>query len=91
MLKEMFKKPVYITLNKTKDSAEPQVPEGLWIKCPKCKEMLYKEDVASNRYVCYKCGGYFRVKAVSTHAKIILFLIITSSFLLRHTKRTLKV
>ena len=63
MLKEMFKKPVYITLNKTKDSAEPQVPEGLWIKCPKCKEMLYKEDVASNRYVCYKCGGYFRVKA----------------------------
>ena len=63
MLKEMFKKPVYITLNKTKDSAEPQVPEGLWIKCPKCREMLYKEDVASNRYVCYKCGGYFRVKA----------------------------
>ncbi|MBU9746482.1 acetyl-CoA carboxylase carboxyltransferase subunit alpha [Lachnospiraceae bacterium ASD3451] len=63
MLKEMFKKPVYITLNKTKETAEPQVPEGLWIKCPKCREMLYKEDVAANRYVCYKCGGYFRVKA----------------------------
>ncbi len=38
-----------------------QLPEGLWIKCDSCGETLYKEDVRKNRYVCYKCGKYFRI------------------------------
>lgn len=41
----------------------PEVPKGLWVKCPKCSEMVYKEDVVENHYVCPKCGGYFRIKA----------------------------
>lgn len=41
----------------------PEVPEGLWIKCPKCGETVYKEDVTAHSYVCPKCGGYFRIKA----------------------------
>lgn len=41
----------------------PEVPRGLWVKCPKCSEMVYKEDVVENHYVCPKCGGYFRIKA----------------------------
>ena len=41
---------------------QPSVPEGVWIKCPKCGATLYKEDVVNNGYVCYKCDGYFRVK-----------------------------
>ncbi len=40
---------------------EPTVPEGLWIKCEGCGELLYKEDVRQNHYICYKCGKYFRV------------------------------
>lgn len=52
-----FKKTNYIAVQ----SAEPQVPEGLWIKCEACGELLYKEDVKANRYVCYKCGKYFRL------------------------------
>ena len=40
---------------------EPTVPEGLWIKCDACGELLYKEDVKQNHYVCYKCGKYFRI------------------------------
>lgn len=40
---------------------EPKVPEGLWIKCDACGELLYKEDVKQNHYVCYKCGKYFRI------------------------------
>lgn len=60
-----FKKNTYITIGKKeeRDTSAPSVPEGLWIKCPKCGEMLYKEDVVSNHYVCYKCSSYFRVKA----------------------------
>ena len=66
-----FKKPSYIKVaaedmkveqeKKTKDT-EPRVPEGLWIKCPKCGDMLYKEDVINNFYSCYKCDAYFRVR-----------------------------
>ena len=61
MLKEMFKKTGHIHL--PGKLAEPSVPEGLWIKCPKCGETLYKDDVVGNHYVCYRCGGYFRVRA----------------------------
>ena len=57
----MFKKTGHIHL--PGKLAEPSVPEGLWIKCPKCGETLYKDDVVSNQYVCYRCGGYFRVRA----------------------------
>lgn len=48
--------------SQSKASMEPQIPEGLWIKCPKCGEALYKEDVVAKSYVCYKCYGYFRVR-----------------------------
>ena len=52
-----FKKTSYIPVQ----GKEPQVPEGLWIKCDSCGELLYKEDVKQNHYVCYKCGKYFRI------------------------------
>lgn len=52
-----FKKTNYIQVK----GKEPQVPEGLWIKCDGCGELLYKQDVKENRYICYKCGKYFRL------------------------------
>ena len=32
------------------------------IKCPKCKKMVDRSKVVKAKYVCYECGGYFRVK-----------------------------
>ena len=32
------------------------------IKCPKCKKMINRDRAAKNKYVCYECGYYFRVK-----------------------------
>ena len=60
-LKRFFKKTV--SEDRHKQAASVSVPEGLWIKCPKCGEMVYREDVISNAYVCPKCGGYFRISA----------------------------
>ncbi len=40
---------------------EPDIPEGMWVKCDSCGEMLYREDVIKNHLVCYKCGKYFRM------------------------------
>jgi acetyl-CoA carboxylase carboxyl transferase subunit beta len=35
------------------------VPDGLWMKCPSCGEIVYKEEVAANLEVCTKCDHHF--------------------------------
>jgi len=35
--------------------------EGTWIKCPKCKEVIYKNVLAENCYVCHSCQYHFRI------------------------------
>jgi acetyl-CoA carboxylase carboxyl transferase subunit beta len=42
---------------------ESRVPEGLWIKCSACKEIIYRKDLAQNLSVCPKCGFHFRISA----------------------------
>jgi len=37
------------------------VPDGLWIKCPSCGEIIYKEEVSDNLEVCPKCGHHFNL------------------------------
>ncbi len=37
------------------------IPVGQWVKCDKCKEILYKEAVRSNYNICPNCGAYFRM------------------------------
>ena len=39
------------------------VPDGMWMKCPSCDEVLYKSDLEANQYVCPKCDHHLRVKA----------------------------
>src|SRR5207244_5187724 len=40
-----------------------RVPEGLWVKCPGCSQVIYNKDLASNLNVCPKCGHHFRIGA----------------------------
>lgn len=39
------------------------MPEGLWVKCVDCAQLIYNKDLASNLGVCAKCGYHFRVNA----------------------------
>jgi acetyl-CoA carboxylase carboxyl transferase subunit beta len=39
------------------------IPEGLWVKCDECKEIVYKKEVEANHNVCPKCGYHFRLSA----------------------------
>jgi acetyl-CoA carboxylase carboxyl transferase subunit beta len=39
------------------------VPEGLWIKCPKCESVLYKTDLEQNQNVCPTCSHHHRIGA----------------------------
>jgi len=40
-----------------------KIPEGLWIKCSDCKEIIYKKEFEKNLQVCPKCNYHFRISA----------------------------
>src|SRR5262245_29207642 len=53
------RKPIEPQANK-----ESRVPEGLWVKCPSCSEVIYNKDLAATMNVCPKCAHHFRIGAV---------------------------
>jgi acetyl-CoA carboxylase carboxyl transferase subunit beta len=38
-----------------------KIPEGLWVKCDGCKEIIYKKEIEKNLKVCPKCNYHFRL------------------------------
>ena len=40
-----------------------RVPEGLWVKCPSCGQVIYNKDLAASLSVCTKCAHHFRLSA----------------------------
>ncbi|MCX5592158.1 acetyl-CoA carboxylase, carboxyltransferase subunit beta [Alcaligenes endophyticus] len=40
-----------------------RVPEGIWVKCPACESVLYKEDLQATLNVCPKCSHHMRIGA----------------------------
>ncbi|MGA1825250.1 MAG: acetyl-CoA carboxylase, carboxyltransferase subunit beta, partial [bacterium] len=36
-----------------------QIPEGIWIKCNSCKEIIYRKELEKNCHVCPKCEYHF--------------------------------
>jgi acetyl-CoA carboxylase carboxyl transferase subunit beta len=54
-----FKKEPLVSV---KDS-RVRMPEGLWIKCDSCKEIIYKQELERNASVCPRCQRHFRIGA----------------------------
>lgn len=48
---------------RTDASQKKGVPEGLWIKCTSCNEILYRTELEKNLSVCPKCGHHHRISA----------------------------
>jgi acetyl-CoA carboxylase carboxyl transferase subunit beta len=40
-----------------------RVPEGLWVKCPGCSQLIYSKDLEVSLNVCPKCAHHFRIGA----------------------------
>jgi acetyl-CoA carboxylase carboxyl transferase subunit beta len=38
-----------------------KIPEGLWVKCENCKEIIYRKELENNFKVCPKCNYHFRI------------------------------
>ena len=54
-----------IRLFRKKDESDRKIkiPEGMWIKCAACLEIIYKPEVERNLNVCPKCVYHFRIPA----------------------------
>jgi acetyl-CoA carboxylase carboxyl transferase subunit beta len=46
-----------------KPAPKSKVPDGLWLKCDSCNELLYRKELAKNFWVCENCGYHFRISA----------------------------
>ncbi len=47
------------------------VPQGLWVKCDGCREIIYSRELEKNHRICPKCGHHFRID-VATRLSLLL-------------------
>lgn len=48
-----------------------RIPQGLWVKCENCGEIIYRKEVDRNLDVCPKCHYHFRISALSRIALLL--------------------
>lgn len=79
MFNGLFKKTKYITVSQKslnenitgKEGKKPNIPEGMWEKCPRCGQILYKKDLKANEMICGECRYHFRISAAERIGLII--------------------
>ncbi|HEX7485425.1 MAG TPA: acetyl-CoA carboxylase, carboxyltransferase subunit beta [Vicinamibacterales bacterium] len=47
-----------------------RVPEGLYVKCPGCTQLIYNKDLSANLGVCPRCAHHFRLSATERLAML---------------------
>ena len=62
-----FSKKNYATIKVRKR----EMPDGLWIKCPGCGEIVFKQELESNLQMCPRCKHHFQM---SRNERIALLL-----------------
>jgi len=62
-----------IRLFRKKEEGERRIktPDGVWIKCDACLEIIYKPEVERNLNVCPKCNYHFRIPALERIRSIV--------------------
>ena len=56
-----FKRKIQGVFTESKDKKD--VPQGLWHKCPQCKQLTTKEEHARNYWVCIHCDHHTRINS----------------------------
>ena len=46
-----------------KTQKKKKIPDGVWLKCDGCGEVVFKNKLALNNYVCTKCDFHFRIRS----------------------------
>lgn len=55
----------------THSHEKKEIPHGVWTKCKKCEEIIFKKELDNNAKICPKCGYYFRLSASERIKQII--------------------
>lgn len=71
VFKDLFRsKQKYVTIRQREvpdsslhEPSKKEVPDGLWVKCDQCNQMIYHKDLVKNIKVCPKCQFHFRIGA----------------------------
>ena len=66
-MRDLLRRPRYFPIeqdkrqdNRDKDGRDA---EDIWIKCPRCNELLYVRELENNFKVCQKCNYHFRLSS----------------------------
>jgi acetyl-CoA carboxylase carboxyl transferase subunit beta len=51
------------TWTEVKVQRRSAIPEGLWLRCPSCEQMIYRKQMESNLHCCPECQHHFRISA----------------------------
>lgn len=43
------------------ETQKKEIPDGMWVKCDECGEIIHKKELAQNLYTCTKCTNHFRI------------------------------
>ena len=65
-------------------AARPEISDGLWMKCPSCGEILFRQELEKQLWVCSHCQFHFRVGAMT----YLGFLLDPDTFTETHTGLT---
>lgn len=57
------------TLKSIRKARHRDIPGGLWLKCPSCTEMIFREEQEAANGVCPRCGYHF---PIGRHKRIAL-------------------
>lgn len=64
-LEEKLKNKSEGTEENAEEAKNEKTEDNSLVKCPKCGKMVERARVVKKKYVCYECGGYFRVKTTN--------------------------
>lgn len=53
------------------NSSKPEIPKGMYTKCPHCKSNIYVIDLVANSGVCTFCNGHLPISPNARLAKLI--------------------
>ncbi|UYN94449.1 MAG: acetyl-CoA carboxylase, carboxyltransferase subunit beta [Enhydrobacter sp.] len=76
--------------------ARKEAPDNLWLKCPKCEQMLFMRDWEANQEVCTHCGHHMRQRPIKRFPHLFddgkyelhpLPKVVADPLKFRHTKR----
>lgn len=51
------------TWTEIKPARKAVIPEGLWLRCPGCTQMIYRKQMEANLHCCPECQHHFRLGA----------------------------